>query len=142
MSDALLQFCFDFVNVGGCNECGVPVLLEQAFCKARKEDHKSFYCPNGHPLHYPQETVEEKLRKELAQKEKFLQNAQKRTEWAEQAAKQAKERAAKADRSRAAYKGQLTRVKNGVCPCCRRNFTDLRRHMKTKHPGYMAEDEK
>jgi hypothetical protein len=28
------------------------------------------------------------------------------------------------------------RVKNGVCPCCRRNFENLQRHMKTQHPGY------
>lgn len=142
MSNEALQFSFNFVNVGGCNECGVPVLLECEFHKARENDHKNFYCPNGHPLHYPQETVEEKLRKELAQKEKFLQNAQKRTEWVEQDAKRARERADAAERSRAAYKGQLTRVKNGVCPCCRRNFQNLKKHMATKHPGYMAGDEK
>lgn len=137
MSNQTLQFCFDFVNVGVCNECGVPILLENTFYKARKEDHKNFYCSNGHTLHYPQQTEAEKLRAELAQKEKYLQNAQKHTEWAEQDARQARERADAAERSRAAYKGQLTRVKNGVCPCCKRHFGDLQRHMQTKHPGYL-----
>jgi hypothetical protein len=130
MSNEALQFVLGFVNVGGCCECGTPMILEREFHRNRKSDHKNFYCPNGHPQHFPQKTEEEKLREALAQKEKFLQNAQKRTEWAEQDARQAKKRAA-------AYKGQLTRVKNGVCPCCRRNFVNLRRHMATKHPGYM-----
>ena len=44
-------------------------------------------------------------------------------------------------RRRAAAKGQLTKVKkrvgNGVCPCCTRSFTDLARHMESKHPAYV-----
>lgn len=140
MSNQALQFSFQFVNVGGCVVCGVPILLEAEFHRGRRERHDNFYCPNGHAQHFPQKTEAELLREQLAEKDKFLQNAKKCTEWAEQDAKRARERADAAERSRAAYKGQLTRVKNGVCPCCRRNFSDLRRHMKTKHPGYMAED--
>ena len=45
-----------------------------------------------------------------------------------------------AERSAAAYKGHLTRVKrrvgNGVCPCCNRTFKNLADHMTTKHPDY------
>jgi predicted RNA-binding Zn-ribbon protein involved in translation (DUF1610 family) len=26
------------------------------------------------------------------------------------------------------------RVQRGVCPCCKRSFPDLKRHMQTKHP--------
>lgn len=140
MSNEALQFSFQFVNVGGCCKCGVPILLEREFHRNRRGDHANFYCPNGHPQHFPQKTEEEKLREELAQKEKFLQNAVKLREWAEQNAERAKERAAVAERSRAAYKGQLTRVKNGVCPCCRRNFANLRKHMVAKHPGYLEEE--
>lgn len=29
---------------------------------------------------------------------------------------------------------QIDRVGKGVCPCCKRSFTNLRRHMTTKHP--------
>lgn len=28
-------------------------------------------------------------------------------------------------------------LKNGVCPCCRRSFASLARHMKHKHPEYL-----
>jgi hypothetical protein len=31
------------------------------------------------------------------------------------------------------------RIKNGVCPCCTRSFTNLRRHLQTKHPEYAAQ---
>ncbi len=45
-------------------------------------------------------------------------------------------------RSASAYKGQLTKAKkraaNGVCPCCSRTFSDLARHMKSKHPDFGA----
>lgn len=44
------------------------------------------------------------------------------------------------ERSRNAYKGQVTKVKNrvskGVCPCCNRYFKNLHRHMENKHPDY------
>ena len=30
----------------------------------------------------------------------------------------------------------IERTGNGVCPCCKRSFTNLRRHMNTKHPNF------
>lgn len=42
--------------------------------------------------------------------------------------------------SNRALKGVVTRTKNrvgkGVCPCCNRHFTDVERHMASKHPEY------
>lgn len=44
------------------------------------------------------------------------------------------------ERSAAAQRGVLTRLKNrvaaGVCPCCHRSFKQLSEHMKMKHPDY------
>ena len=34
------------------------------------------------------------------------------------------------------------RVANGVCPCCHRQFVQLTRHMKNKHPEYLEETKK
>ena len=31
---------------------------------------------------------------------------------------------------------ELQRVEHGVCPCCKRSFSALARHMATKHPEY------
>jgi len=55
-----------------------------------------------------------------------------------------RERAERTERRLSAQKGVTTRIKNrvanGVCPCCKRSFTDLRRHMETKHPKYAETD--
>lgn len=29
---------------------------------------------------------------------------------------------------------KLSRVQRGVCPCCKRSFSNLARHMEKKHP--------
>jgi hypothetical protein len=43
-------------------------------------------------------------------------------------------------RQLSASRGQVTKIKNrvgnGVCPCCDRSFTNLRRHMSTQHPAW------
>lgn len=43
-------------------------------------------------------------------------------------------------KSRDILKGMLTkerkRVGNGVCPCCNRSFSNLQRHMVSKHPDH------
>lgn len=121
-----------------CGTCGVVYGLSSKFRSERRNDHQTFYCPNGHTQWYPGETEAEKLKKQL-------DNAQKRLEWAEQGRKVADERAATAKRSAAAYKGKLTHVRKriacGVCPCCRRIFENLHRHMTTQHPDYGKEDE-
>ena len=48
-----------------------------------------------------------------------------------------------ARRSRAALKGQVTKIKRrvskGICPCCRRNFANLKRHMEGQHPDWSEE---
>jgi hypothetical protein len=45
-----------------------------------------------------------------------------------------------AERSAAAVRGHITRLKNriakGVCPECHQAFPSLARHMETKHPAY------
>lgn len=31
------------------------------------------------------------------------------------------------------------RASAGACPCCQRSFSNMARHMKTKHPDFIAE---
>jgi hypothetical protein len=125
------------VNTGGCVRCGVPIVLEATFHQERQRDHANFFCPNGHPQHYPGKSDVELLKEQLAEKDRYIENSKKRREWAERDAKIAK-------RSAASYKGKLNHVKdrvgNGVCPCCRRTFQDLMKHMQTKHPTYKGEE--
>lgn len=109
-----------------CPSCGVVYGFSDDYEERRRQDHKTFYCPNGHSLSYSQESREEKLKRQLEQTSSQLARTQSSLEMSR--------------RSKAAIKGQLTktrrRVSNGVCPCCNRTFADLAAHMHGQHPEY------
>lgn len=109
-----------------CIECGVRFGVPTSFDEQRRDDHRTFYCPNKHPQHYAGLNREEKLERDL--------------ERAKRRAASAEGQATRAEYRRRAAKGQLTKTKNrianGVCPCCNRTFKDLAAHMQTKHPEY------
>lgn len=109
-----------------CYSCGVIFGMPAEMDRDRRQDRKSFWCPNGHAQSYIGKTEAEKER-ERAQK------AEERS--AALIAQLDQERA-----SHSATKGQLTKTKkriaNGVCPCCHRSFVQLARHMKGQHPKY------
>lgn len=109
-----------------CLTCGISFWVPLDWQKLRVKNQKFFYCPNGHQQRYCGKTEEEELRQEnerLQSKAERLRDTLNATE-----------------RSRAAQKGHLTRIKNrianGVCPCCNRQFPNLRDHMDTKHPEW------
>lgn len=119
------------IEIITCGECGVEFGLTDFFVAARKQSHANFYCPNGHARHWPAKNEAEVLKEKLAAVEKERDAAVKRKEWAEQAEGIAsKERdAAKAEAARLRKRAQ-----NGACPCCKRTFSNLARHMAIKHP--------
>jgi DNA repair exonuclease SbcCD ATPase subunit len=96
------------------------------------------YCAYGHGQVYVEgETEETKIRRErdrLAQ-----QIAQSDDE-----IKRQRELRETAERQAAAARGQVTKLKNrasaGVCPCCNRTFSQLKRHMDQKHPDFTETD--
>ena len=102
---------------------------------ARRRDGKTFYCPNGCSLSY-HETTEQRLTAQLEAAKRQRDNAT-----AE--AQRQEEMRRKEERRCAAYRGKLTsmkrRARGGACPCCNRTFTNLRRHMATKHPAFGKE---
>lgn len=118
-----------FESVGPCCRCGITIVMPQHFANKRREDHADFHCPNGHAQHFPGKSELEKAQDLLATERR----------WREQANK---DRDAALKRESAA-KGQVTKIKNrvgnGVCPCCNRSFTNLQRHMHTKHPTFKDE---
>lgn len=130
---------FDIVNAGECYRCKAPIYLPMELYKsARHTPAISFYCPYGHQLHFAEgETEEQKLRRERDRLQQRI--AQKDDEIADE-----RNRRHLAERSTTAYKGQITKIKNrvgrGVCPCCKRTFAQLTRHMASKHPGYATDD--
>lgn len=123
-----------------CCNCGVAFAMTKAFkaecLKNRGPNGKRFYCPNGHVQWYVGETEADKLRRE---RDRLAQRIAQRDDEIERQ----RQLRADAERSASAFKGQVTKLKNraaaGVCPCCTRSFTNLRRHMATKHPTFSAE---
>ena len=53
------------LEIHDCLTCGISYAMPTEFIEGRREDHKSFYCPNGHKMYYPQMTKEEKLKRKL-----------------------------------------------------------------------------
>jgi hypothetical protein len=112
------------------NGCGHTIVMSPEHYEACRESGRSWYCTVcGKSRCFTGETELQKLRRER------------------DAAKQREEtiRANLEDTKRrlSAQFGENTklrkRIKNGVCPCCTRSFTNLRRHLQTKHPEYAAQ---
>jgi hypothetical protein len=119
-----------------CADCGIAYLVPDRWKQARRDDHKTFWCPNGHTQYFPGETEAEKLRRE---RDHLKQRIAQRDDWV----REERERRAAVERQLAAQKGQVTKLKNragaGVCPCCNRTFQALARHMAAKHPQFACE---
>ncbi len=123
---------YDYVNQlesVTCFQCGVVFAMPAGLRKTllERREKQNFWCPNGHEQHYIGETDAQKLQKELDRERQ-------RRQMAESTAVAEAKRAENAERLANRRKNQLARVENGVCPCCNRSFTNLRRHMATKHP--------
>jgi hypothetical protein len=105
-----------------CYKCGVVFAMTEDFRQRRLRDRKEFYCPNGHGQHYLRESEGQKI-----------QHLEARLASAGEARDHYK-------RSRDTMRGVVTKMKKrigkGSCPCCKRHFTNVERHMKSQHPDY------
>jgi NAD-dependent SIR2 family protein deacetylase len=99
-----------------CPVCGIRFWVDETFKQHRQQDHETMYCPNGHSLYFPSETEEERLRKLVLVKTRRVNELE--------------EKQGKRDKE---LKQLHKRISAGVCPHCHRHFTNLERHMKTKH---------
>lgn len=116
-----------------CANCNMAFGLSVQFEQDRRTDHATFYCPLGHSNYFPGKSEAEKLREQLAEKERTLEweRSQKRYAQAESIARFHKLNATKAVVTK--IKKKLARVENGVCPECNRTFANVARHMQTQH---------
>jgi hypothetical protein len=108
--------------------CGAVYALSEEFDKAKRRDHGTFYCPNGHARHFPGESDLEKLKRQLRAEQDYASNLNGRLDAAEGSLR--------------ATKGVVTKLRKraiaGVCAVCTRHFTDVERHMASKHPDLTA----
>lgn len=119
-----------------CGECGIVFAMDAQYIARRKEDHKVWYCPNGHGRHFTGKSEAEGLRDQLAREKHWREQAEARV------AEVRTQRDAVERRLRAT-KAVVTRTKKkivaGRCPCCSFKFKDLASHMTTRHPNYDPE---
>jgi hypothetical protein len=124
-----------------CSECGIYFCVPTGWAEDRREDHKGFYCPNGHVRAWSGPSAREL---EIKAKAAEIERLRKQLEWKENSLKSANAMVDTAHRRNAALKGVIAkerkRVGNGVCPCCHRTFKQLAAHMAGKHPGFKSEE--
>lgn len=123
----------------GADGCSLTFGMSQEFYDARRKDHRTWYCPDGHPRCYNGESD--------LQREKRLRAAAERSRsaaWAHATAADDQRRAT--ERSNRALRGHLTRARNkianGVCPVgnCRRHFDNVQAHIASEHPSWSVMD--
>jgi 1-aminocyclopropane-1-carboxylate deaminase/D-cysteine desulfhydrase-like pyridoxal-dependent ACC family enzyme len=109
-----------------CGKCGGVYALNKAFTDHARANRGGYNCPYCQTRWCWNESDADRLRKQLETRERELREAKCETLRKQQlldAEQQSREKAEK----------KLRRVSNGVCPCCKRTFSNLARHMATKH---------
>lgn len=124
-------------GLAGCHQ---RFALAEDVYEDLKKTHATFWCPSGHPRCFGSESEEERLKRQLVETQRNL-TAEKCVTVNLRTSLQATqvERGRQARLKREAQhklKRVCIRIHNGVCPCCKRSFSDLRRHMASKHPTF------
>lgn len=113
-----------------CITCGISFCMTQGFKNQKLRDKTTFYCPNGHEMHYIGENVEKRLRRELEEQKKITEYHRERAKSNERRAIAMKAVATRRNNEKIRV---MARIHAGVCPHCNRTFQNLSRHMATKH---------
>lgn len=108
-----------------CGGCGIAFAVPETWRAEKQKSGGGWYCPNGCSRVYRKSDVDraqEELRAERERHERTLARLN-----------DAEAERAKVERK---LKQQQRRHAAGTCPCCKRTFQQLARHMKSKHPTY------
>lgn len=135
---AQVQIRFDVVLTEiNCGECGGTYAINERYREQQYQKGGSWHCPYCQcGWGYANNNENAKLRKELEQTKRNLTFHQNNAA-SEREAREATERRLTAQK--AAKTRLRNRIKNGVCPCCTRSFSNLQQHMKTEHPEFQPE---
>jgi hypothetical protein len=113
------------LTVMRCGMCGISFAMPEYYRAERKEDGGVWYCPNGHQRVFRESDVQIARAERDAALRKLTEAKCEVT--AERSARELAEKV---------LKNHQKRTKNGVCPCCKRSFVNLRRHIATQHPTF------
>lgn len=124
--------------------CGIRLAIPNDLYDIAYRKGTAVHCPLGHEFVYG-DTERDRLKRELAAERERTALAKRQAEFAWTSRDAAWDQARAAERSAAAYKGHVTRLRNrianGVCPVagCRRHFDNVQAHIAGQHPQWAAE---
>lgn len=120
------------LTIETCCTCHITFAMPEDLRERALKDHDIwFFCPLGHRQHFTGETEEQKLARQLRAARSDA------TWYADQYSA--------SQRSKAAIRGHLTRMRNrvanGLCPVagCRRHFDNVENHLRGVHADWLAE---
>jgi hypothetical protein len=123
--------------------CGIVHAVPKEMCDTQREQLANgtkltaIHCPVGHQWFFRGESRVDALERDLARERA-------RHDQTRAALSETRNERDHNERKLIATKGVVTRIKNrvakGVCPCCKRHFADLHRHMQGQHPEYATTD--
>lgn len=122
--------------------CGIQHAVPKSLVDEQSRHHTNglspitIYCPLGHGWIRSGKGEAEKLREQLADKDREIQSERAGHD-------QTRAELRETERRRRAEKGAKTKLKkraaNGLCPCCNRYFANVHRHMGHMHPEFKQE---
>lgn len=108
-----------------CWACGCRFAVEHELHERFRVKGETFSCPNGDRIRYGTPEIE-RLKKQVERQDAKIAFLHDHTDTL--------------TRSNVALRGVVTRTKRrvatGRCPCCKRRFEDLAKHMHAAHPDY------
>lgn len=118
-----------------CIECGVHFGLPLVLFEEKRKHGGYFHCPNGHSQGWSKaDSEDERVRRE---RDRLKQENARLAEEKERAEREKWEAIEAESKKRIAAERKLTRARKrheaGVCLDCNRTFSQLARHMATKH---------
>lgn len=123
-----------------CFKCGIAFAVPEWWETKRRDDHETFYCPNGHAQGFHGKSEAEQLRDQLATKDREIAAAKSRAEtertWRLQEQEQHEHTRRRLNGTRGVVSRMKRRIVAGSCVCCSKKFKDLERHMQSAHPGF------
>lgn len=138
MATRTITYTGELVVVGGCWNCGSNCAIPRNLYRQAKENGNGWYCPGCGQTNVYKTTEVQTLKAERARLEGQVAEERQRTRIAR----------ADADRNEArrrAEKAAKTRLKNriakGICPCCKRHFANVHRHITSQHPEFVIPEE-
>ena len=117
------------LEVVQCGTCGIVHAIPRVRHQTAQREGGYWHCPNGHERGYRKGTEAtdlDRVRAELEAERERKTAALARANDAE------RER----DQALTVLRRERRRTAAGTCPCCKRTFSQLARHMADKHPDH------